>query len=241
MNITVVLHRPQDLVNIAVVIRAMKNFGFRDLRLVSPVDFDVRRIEGIAHKTGDVAQHTEIFDGLDEALADFTCVAGLTARGRAAKRNAMLVAPAASELVGLAETERVAVLFGPEDKGLTNDDLDRCHRIVTIPTRSEHSSMNLAQAATVTCYELFKAAGASPELKRPRRDAPPASREQLEQLFADAEAALEAFEFFKSRNQKSIMRTIRELVHRDPADEREVQLLRAIALEVQRYLERKGV
>ena len=60
MNIPVVLNRPQDLVNIAVVIRAMKNFGFRDLRLVAPVDFDVLRIEGIAHKTGDIAQHTKI-------------------------------------------------------------------------------------------------------------------------------------------------------------------------------------
>jgi TrmH family RNA methyltransferase len=241
VNITVVLCRPQDLVNIAVVIRAMKNFGFRDLRLVEPADFDVGRIEGIAHKTGEIAQHTEIFESLDEALADFTCVAGLTARGRAAKRNAVLVDDAARELVALAETERVAILFGPEDKGLTNDDLDRCHRIVTIPTRSEHSSMNLAQAATVTCYELYRAGGRSLELKRPRRDAPPASREQLEQLFADAEMALESFEFFKSRNQKTIMRVIRELVHRGPADEREVRLLRAMTLEVQRFLERKGV
>jgi TrmH family RNA methyltransferase len=153
----------------------------------------------------------------------------------------MLVDDAAKDLVALGETERVAVLFGPEDKGLTNDDLDRCHRIVTIPTRSEHSSMNLAQAATVTCYELYRAGGRSLELKRPRHDAPPASREQLEQLFADAEMALESFEFFKSRNQKTIMRGIRELVHRGPTDEREVRLLRAMALEVQRYLERKGV
>ena len=101
--------------------------------------------------------------------------------------------------------------------------------------------MNLAQAATVTFYELYRAGGRSLELKRPRHDAPPASREQLEQLFADAEMALESFEFFKSRNQKTIMRGIRELVHRGPTDEREVRLLRAMALEVQRYLERKGV
>lgn len=241
MSVTVVLSRPQDLVNIAVVIRAMKNFGLRDLRLVEPADFDVGRIEGIAHKTGEIAQHTAIFESLDEALADLTCVAGLTARGRTAKRNALLVDEAARELVALADHERVAVLFGPEDKGLTNDDLDRCHRIVTIPTRSEHSSMNLAQAATVTFYELYKATGRSLELKRPRHDAPPATREQLEQLFADTEMALESFEFFKSRNQKTIMRGIRELVHRGPTDEREVRLLRAMALEVQRYLERKGV
>lgn len=241
MNITVVLHEPQDLVNIAVVMRAMKNFGLRDLRLVSPADFDVRRIEGIAHKTGDVAQRTRIFDALDDALADFSHVAGLTSRGRTAKRNVQFLAEAATELIGMEVPDRVALLFGREDQGLSNDDLDRCHRIVTIPTRSEHSSMNLAQAATVTFYELFQAAGTAPGVKAPRRDAPPATREDLEPLFTDAEAALEAIEFFKSQKQASIMRTIREVVHRGPLDQREVRLLRGISLEVVRFLERKGI
>ena len=241
MNITVVLHKPQDLINIAVVIRAMKNFGFRDLRLVSPAEFDVRRIEGIAHKSGDIAQRATVFDDLDDALADFTLVAGLTARGRTAKRNVRLVEDAAHELAAIESPERAAILFGREDKGLTNEDLDRCHRIVCIPTRSEHTSMNLAQAATVTLYELFKAANAPPEFKRPRRDAPPATREQLELLYRDAQEALEAIEFFKSRNQTSIMRTLREITHRATIDEREAKLVRAMSLEVVRYLERIGI
>ncbi len=241
MRPTVVLHSPQDLVNIAVVIRAMKNFGFRHLRLVAPAEFDVRRIEGVAHKTGDVAQRARIFETLDEALADFTFVVGLTARGRTAKRNAQHVAEAAQELASLDNSERPAVLFGREDKGLSNDDLDRCHRIVSIPTESDHSSMNLAQAATVCLYEIFRASDAPPEMKRPRRSAPAATREQLELLFHDAEAALEAIEFFKSRNQRSIMRTVREVIHRGPIDEREAKLLRGMSLEVIRYLERMGV
>lgn len=240
MNTTVVLHCPQDLVNIAVVIRAMKNFGFRKLSLVDPAEFDVKRIEGVAHKTGDVASRARIFDNLDEALADFTFVVGLTARGRTAKRNVQHIAEAASELAALDVAERSAVLFGREDKGLSNTDLDRCHRVVSIPT-SDHSSMNLAQAATVTLYEIFKAANAPPPMKRPRRDAPPATREQLELLFHDAEAALEAIEFFKSRNQASIMRTVREVLHRAPLDEREAKLLRGMGIEVIRYLERVGV
>jgi TrmH family RNA methyltransferase len=241
VNITVVLHSPQDIINVAVVIRAMKNFGFRDLRLVSPAEFDIRRVEGIAHKTGDVVQRTKVFDDLDSALADFTMVVGLTARGRTAKRNAQFVEQAAQQLVALADSDRVAVLFGREDKGLTNDDLDRCHRIVTIPTTEDHSSMNLAQAATVTLYELFRAGRDLPPGKRPRRDAPPATREQLELLFRDAEEALHAIEFFKSGNEEAIMRTVREIAHRGPLDEREVKLLRAVAFEVVHYLERSGV
>ncbi|MCZ6857050.1 MAG: TrmJ/YjtD family RNA methyltransferase [Gemmatimonadetes bacterium] len=241
MNVTVVLHRPQDIINIAVVIRAMKNFGFRDLSLVSPAEFDVRRVEGIAHKTGDIVQRVKMFDELDEALGDFTLVVGLTARGRTAKRNVQFVEDAARDLAELDDSEKVAVLFGREDKGLTNEDLDRCHRIVTIPTTPEHTSMNVAQAATVTLYELFKARETLPDLKRPRRDAPPATREQLEFLFRDAETALDAIEFFKSRNEEAIMRTIREIAHRGPIDERETKLLRAMALEVVHYLERMDI
>lgn len=237
---TVVLHSPQDLVNVAVVIRAMKNFGFRDLRLISPVEFDIRRIEGIAHKTGDIVQRAKVYDDVETALADFNWVVGLTARGRTAKRNHQFIDEAAREIAALDDAHNVAVLFGREDKGLTNRDLDRCHRTVTIPTAKGHSSMNLAQAATVTLYELFRALQSPPEAKRPRRDAPPATREELEFLFRDAEAALHAIEFFKSRNEEAILRTVREIVHRGPIDAREAKMLRAIALEVAHYLKRVG-
>ena len=241
MKPTVVLHSPQDIINVAIVIRAMKNFGFRDLLLVSPAEFHVGRIEGIAHKTGDVVQRAKVYDDFDEALAGFTTVVGLTARGRTAKRNVQFLEDAVKDLATLDESHTVAVVFGREDKGLSNRDLDRCHRIVTIPTETDHSSMNLAQAATVTLYELSKALHALPEFKRPRRDAPPATREQLELLFRDVEAALHAIEFFKSRNEEAVLRTIREVTHRGPVDERETRLLRAIALEVVHYLERMGV
>ena len=240
MSVTVVLNKPQALVNIAVVLRAMKNFGFRELRLVSPVDFNLRRIEGVAHKTGDIAQHTQIYDSVDEALADRSMVYGFTARGRAAKRNVIHVADAAQHAAALNNDERVALLFGPEDKGLTNDDLDRCHRIVAIPARVEHSSINLAQAVTLTLYEWFRMRETPAPLKPPKRTAPPVTRDQLEHLFADTEVALEAIEFFKSRKEKSIMRTLREIAHRTTLDERETKLLRAISIEVVRFLDRVG-
>ena len=87
MNAIVVLHRPQDIVNIAVVIRAMRNFGARSLRLVSPAEFDPQRIEGIAHKSWDVVSETKVFESLDDALGDCTHVVGLSARGRTVKRQ----------------------------------------------------------------------------------------------------------------------------------------------------------
>src|SRR5437764_115847 len=87
MSVVVVLHEPQDLVNIAHVVRALKNFGFRDLRLVRPREFDGYRIEGIAHQTRDVLARVTQYEGLDEALADCVHVVGFTARERSAKRN----------------------------------------------------------------------------------------------------------------------------------------------------------
>ena len=149
MPLVTVLHRPQDLVNIASVIRIMRNFGLRELRLVAPVEYDAYRVEGIAHKTGDILKRVVVCDTLEAALGDCRLVAGFTARQRRAKRNAVRAREAAAELLAEAEQGAVALLFGPEDKGLSNAELDLCHRIVTIPTSADYASLNLAQAVAV--------------------------------------------------------------------------------------------
>jgi len=237
--LVVVLHRPRDLVNIASVIRIMKNFALRDLRLVAPAEYDAFRVEGIAHKTGDVLKRVVVFDALDQALADCHHVVGFTARQRSAKRNAQRPREAAGEVLAVSEATLVALVFGPEDRGLTNDELDRCHRIVTIPTSADYASLNLAQAVAVMAYELFLARG-TPPLKSPRRAAEPATQEQLERLFADAHQALEAIDFFKTRNPEPVMRTVREILHRTPLDAREVELARAMCIEAAKRVRREG-
>jgi tRNA (cytidine32/uridine32-2'-O)-methyltransferase len=240
VSIAVVLQRPQNLVNIARVVRAMQNFGIRDLRLVAPAEYDASRIQGIAHKSAPLVRRVRIFDELDEALADCAHVAGMSARQRTAKRNVQRPREAAGEVLAAAELGVAALVLGPEDRGLTNAELDRCHRVVVIPTHHDHPSLNLAQAFTVMAYELYLASG-EPPLKPPRRVAPPATQEQLERLLDDAQASLDAIEFFKTRSPTTVMRTVRDVTHRAPLDRREVKLLRAMCLEVLRYLERKGV
>jgi TrmH family RNA methyltransferase len=237
--IAVVLHEPQDLVNIAHVVRALKNFGFRDLRLVQPREYDAFRVEGIAHQTQDVLARVVSFDGLDDALADCVHVVGFTARGRTAKRNLQRPREAAAEVLARSEVGPVALLFGREDKGLPNDALDRCHRVVTIPTNPGYASLNLAHAVVVMLYELALARGAAERpFKAPRRAGAPARVDDLERLFADVAAALRRIEFFKTRQPEGVMRTVREVIHRTPLDEREVKLLRAMAIEVVKYSER---
>ncbi len=237
--IAVVLHEPQDLVNIAQVVRALKNFGFRDLRLVQPREYDAFRVEGIAHQTQDVLARVATFDRLDDALADCVHVVGFTARGRTAKRNLQRPREAAAEVLTRAEAGPVALLFGREDKGLPNDALDRCHRVVTIPTNPGYASLNLAHAVVVMLYEMALARGdAERPFKAPRRTGAPARVDDLERLFADVEAALRRIEFFKTRQPEGVMRTVREVIHRTPLDAREVRLLRAMAIEVVKYSER---
>ena len=239
MNLVVVLHKTQDLVNVAGVVRAMKNFDLRDLRLVAPAEYEARRITGIAHGSDDIVNRIDLLDDLDSALADRTYVVGMTARQRAAKRNVQRPREAAHDLLHAARDGAAALLLGREDRGLTNAELDRCHRTVTIPTAADYAALNIAQAFTVMAYELF-AARVDQQFKRPRREAPPATQEQLEEFFARACEALAAIEFFKTRNTASIMRTVREVTHRTPMDAREVSLFRAMCVEVVRYLERVG-
>lgn len=241
MKIVVVLHEPQDLVNIAAVVRAMKNFGLRDLRLVEPAEYNTFRIEGIAHKTTDILKRVVQYASLDEALADCTFVVGFTARGRSARQNVARLREAVPEIQAAADVGRVALLFGREDKGLSNAALDRCNRAVTIPTNPAHSSLNLAQAFCLVAYELFMAQDHLPALKAPRRNAPPATGAAIEEAVAAARDALDAVEFFKTRNPDPVMRTVRTVVQRTPLDAREAKLLKAMCIEVVRFLERNGV
>lgn len=243
-GIVIVLWQTQDLVNIAGTVRAMKNFGLSRLRLVSPVEWDPWRIEGIAHDTQDVVAAIEIYDDLEAALSDCSYTVAMTARGRRAKRAMARPREIVPELLARAARPDaggpVAILFGREDAGLPNSALDLCHQSVSIPTNPDHKSLNLAQAVLVIAYELWLAveADAPAEFKRPRRDAPPAPIQLLEKMFEDGEQALLAIDFFKSRNNESVMRTLREVAHRADLDHREASFLRAISIEVVKYLGR---
>jgi TrmH family RNA methyltransferase len=237
-RVTIVLYEPQDPVNIAATVRAMKNMGVGDLRLVRPVAYDATRIEGIAHDTVDVVARIRHFDTLDAALADCVHIAAFTRRRRAAKRAVADARATAQVLLSRATDGPVAALFGREDHGLPNEALDRAHIVSTIPT-TDHASLNLAQAVLIALYELHLAAGdATRVIDPPKHDAPPATAEQFELFFADAERALVAIDFFKTRYPEHIMRSIRSLAHRADPDAREITLLRAAAIEVIRTLDR---
>jgi TrmH family RNA methyltransferase len=238
-SVAIVLYEPLDPVNIAATVRAMKNMGVSELRLVRPVEYEPHRLEGIAHGTRDLIDNIKVYDSFDDAVADCVRIAGFTARRRAAKWRVVDPKQAAQELLTAAADGWVALVFGREDSGLPNEILDRVHSTVVIPT-TEHASLNLAQAVLIGLYELHLSAGdATRTIGPPRKDAPPATEAQLEQYFADVERSLQAIEFFKTRYAEHIMRTVRSLTVRAGPDARELSLIRAMAIEVIRYMERQ--
>ncbi len=238
--IRVVLFETQDLVNVAATVRAMKNMGLTQLRLVNAVPLDAWRIQGIAHDTGDVLENARECSSLDDAIGDCVRVAAFTARYRAAKWSLTTPRAVAPELLEATREGPVAVIFGREDRGLPNEVLDRANVHVMIPT-TNYASLNLAQAVMVALYELHLAAGdATRPRKAPRKDAPPPEAAEVERFHADVETALHAIEFFKTRYPEHVLRAVRSLVSRAAPDARELSLIRAMAIEVVRYLDRTG-
>jgi tRNA/rRNA methyltransferase/tRNA (cytidine32/uridine32-2'-O)-methyltransferase len=165
-------------------------------------------------------------------------VAAFTARHRSARWAVTTPREVSGRLLDSTGDGPVALLFGREDRGLPNEALDRANVHVTIPT-SKYASLNLSQAVMVALYELHLAAGdATRARKPPRKDAPPPEAVELERFHADAEAALRAIDFFKTRYPEHVLRTLRSLVARADPNARELSLMRAMAIEVVKNLER---
>jgi len=239
-QVAVVLFEPQDPVNIAATVRAMKNMGVSTLRLVRPVTYDPVRLEGIAHDTWEIINAIETYDDFDDAVADCVRLVGFTARRRRAKWGILDPKAAAEEALGYTEHGRVAFVFGREDSGLPNEILDRVHAAVNIPT-TDHASLNLAQAVLISLYELHLAAGdVTRKLRGPRKEAPPPTTDLFERYFTELHNSLDSIQFFKTRYPEHIMRSLRAITFRAAPDDRELSLLRAMAIEVVRFLERTG-
>jgi TrmH family RNA methyltransferase len=238
-RVVVVLDHPKDVVNIAGVVRVMMNFGLSGLRLVEPDDFDTWRIGGIAHRSQPVTEAATVHETLDDALADAVLVVGTTARARTAGRSYVRPREVAAEVARRAAEGTVAIVFGREDRGLTNEELDRCHSVTIIPTDPEYSSLNLAQACLVLAYEIFLAVGGGREpLPKGRRATRAPTQEELEETFAAIEDGLHRIDFYKARKPEAVMRTLRTILSRAEPDLREAKLLGAIGHEIRHHIDR---
>jgi TrmH family RNA methyltransferase len=223
----VVLDRPQDPINVGAVVRAVKNMGLSRLRLVRPAPFEREELLRIAHHSEDLLDRIEVFDYLDDALADATYVVGTAAVRHSGHTQTQDVRGLATRLMERPAEETIALLFGTEDDGLDLYALDRCHLVATLPTDAAYPALNLAQSVLLFLYEVRLAARTAPPASpRPGRARPP--HDQLERLFLLGEEALDAIGFFK-RSPASAMRTLRQIVYRADLKPTETAMLMAIA------------
>ena len=213
--------------NIGAVARAMKNMGIRDLALVRPKVFPHEDATARASGAEDILDNASVFDALPDAISDCVYVAGASARSRTINWPSMGPRECASRLVAESRRGSVAVVFGPEKSGLSNEDLDHCHTLLTIPTDPDFSSLNLAMAVQVLTYELrcARSVDAGPVFES---EAPPATSEEMEFFYEHLERVLRDIRFLDPENPRHLMRRMRRLFIRARPDHNETNILRGI-------------
>ena len=226
----VVLVEPQLGENIGTAARAMANFGLARMRLVRPRDgwpnIYARRA---ASGADDVLDGAVLFDTLRAALADCSFVLATTARGHEQAKPVLGPSEAAAAMVPrVAAGDTVAVVFGRERWGLTNEEVGLADRVVTFPVNPAFASVNLAQAVLLVSYEWFKAAGGGLPFAMPRRS-PPVGKEQLFAFFDTLERELERVEFFRPAEKRDTMAiNLRNIFTRMEPSQQDIQTLHGV-------------
>jgi TrmH family RNA methyltransferase len=207
----------------------MKNMGLMDLLLVNPRYFPHDDATARASGAEDVLEAARVLDSLADAIGDCRYVAGASARPRTRAIGWPTLTPrdCAARLHHESEQGVVAAVFGPEKSGLTNEDLDLCHTLVTIPAVPDFSSLNLAMAVQVLCYELRVAAPGG-QVPGSAREIPLASAAELERFYTHLEEVLAASGFLDAEHPRYLMRRLRRLFLRAEPDCNEINILRGI-------------
>ncbi len=226
-NIRIVLVATSHPGNIGAVARAMKNMCMSDLYLVTPKIFPSADATSRASGADDILASAVLCDTLEEAIADCEIVIGASARSRTISVPDESPRVCAERLAVEAQDKKIAILFGRENSGLKNHELDLCQTLLSIPSNAAYSSLNIAAAVQVVCYELLVASGQT-AVKPKKREAPLATSVQMESFFEHLYQALDEIGFINPEKSTSIMRRLRRVYHRATLDTKELDILRGI-------------
>jgi tRNA/rRNA methyltransferase len=234
-NFTIVLNKPRFPENIGSVARAARNMGIKDLIVVDPENPDKERMLHLATRIGaDLIESMKTYDTLREAIGGFNYVVGTTARTGGIRRSVKFPRSVAPYLTRLSQNNRLALVFGSEDRGLTNDEIRLCHSLVTIPT-TEYSSLNLAQAVMILCYEMFI-------VDIPKDNSPVpmlASSRDMEAMYDHLKKILIEIDFIKDDNPDYWMMHIRRSLARAHLTSKEVANIRGICRQIEWRIHKK--
>jgi TrmH family RNA methyltransferase len=241
MSIRIVLTRISHPGNIGSAARAMKTMGLDRLCLVAPDRFPATEATVMAAGAQDVLDRVQVFPDVPSAVADCGLVVGTTARARHLPWRIVEPREAAGEIAAAATatTSEVAVLFGAERTGLTNDEIDLCQLLLTIPTGSDYGSLNVAMAVQVVTYEILLAMRAA-DRDEERRGVPLASAAEMERFYAHLERVLGEIDFHDRTGEGHLMARLRRFFNRAVPDQNEVNILRGILTSVQGKRRRAG-
>jgi TrmH family RNA methyltransferase len=232
-RVEVVLVRPARPANVAAACRAMKNMALHRLRIVGmPAGFVTPEARNLAYGAWDVLDAARPAETLLEAVGESLFVVGTTGRARP---DTWTPRRLAAEVRGRAPGGTTSLVFGPEASGLTNEELALCHRRVHIPTSSEHSSLNLAQAVLILAYELHVAGESSSPPAQPTSlptEAPRATAGELEQAVQALRAGLLDIGYLNPASPEGVLGELRDLLTRASPTPREVTLVRGLARQV---------
>ena len=240
-NMRVVLVRPQFGGNLGSICRSMKNMGLTDLAVVDPnPDMNFAEAQMMALHAVDVLENRQAFSSVRDAVADCALVAGTTARTGLYRAHAKTAREWAPTLLDSARANKVALLFGTEAHGLSNEDIEVCTQIIRIPSSPQYPSINLAQAVMICCYEMYVASGQFEMRQEPSDEAPIRMRERMMEIWKEM---LFDIGFFESEKADHMMMGIRRIFARGKLTEADLNILMGIARQVQWYASecRKGI
>ncbi|NMT64885.1 tRNA (cytosine(32)/uridine(32)-2'-O)-methyltransferase TrmJ [Marinobacter orientalis] len=250
-QVRIVLVETSHSGNIGAVARAMKNMALGSLWLVNPVSFPDETSYARAAGASDVLDNARVVTSLDEAIADCVCVMGTSARGRKVPWPAMAPPDAAAMAAEHSGAGPVALVFGRENHGLSNEELQRCNFHIHIPSNPDYSSLNLSMAVQVMCYELrmhylrgLEGGDGSPYLRAMAApgdagwDVPPAPVRDVESFFEHLEQVMVDVDFHRREKPGLLMTRLRRLFQRAKLDQTEINILRGVLTAVQKSSEK---
>jgi TrmH family RNA methyltransferase len=225
-NIRIVLTRTSHPGNIGAAARAMKTMGLSQLVLVDPAVFPNSQADAMASGAADLLAQARVCATLAEALADTTLALGVSARRRDIVAEVLTPPEASARLLAEAQGGTVALVFGNETSGLSNEELSRCQGLVTIAANPDYSSLNLAAAVQVLSYEIRQAWLDRASWPQPEMDA--ATGDEVEKFYGHLETALAELEFLNPGSPGKLMLKLRRLFARTRLAKEEVNILRGI-------------
>lgn len=238
-RIRIVLVNTSHPGNIGSAARAMKTMGLSDLALVDPVSFPDKKAIEMAVGADDVLARAMITDSLAAAVADCQYVVGTSARLRRIPWPLLTPRQMAEKITTLPESTRIAIVFGREQSGLTNEELEMCHSHIHIPANPEYSSLNLAMAVQIAAYECRMASLGESELSQ-AWDYPLADSAGMEQYFEHLERVYTALDFIKANAPRKSMTRLRRLYFRAKPDIMELNMLRGMLTAIETAIKKQA-